>query len=188
MTPDEFTSNTNASIGGPSVGSQSRGQESKSGENPQSKPEGNPQSESGENVYSKTERWSRLETPTPRYMTDSDKRIFAFRRYHGLGPDGRKMEEWTQQEIADSLGVSRQSVDRWLNREPMPGVESLKLRECMTLYAIASQGDTELLNEYLLLRDLEEKGEPSPLADLAREVNESMPGPHLFDGLDNELW
>lgn len=121
-------------------------------------------------------------------MTDSDKRIFAFRRYHGLGPDGRKMEEWTQQEIADYLGVSRQSVDRWLNRESMPLAESLDPRARMTLYAIVSQGDTELLDEYLLLLDLEEEGEPSPLANLGRGVNESKPGPHLFDGLDDDLW
>ncbi|MFK8213258.1 helix-turn-helix domain-containing protein [Haloferax volcanii] len=90
-------------------------------------------------------------------MTPVDRRLFAFRRYHGIGPEGRHMDEWTQQEIADYLDVSRQAVNRWLNRETFPLAEELSYCERITLYSIAVTGSAEDLQEYFILRAMTER-------------------------------
>ena len=88
-----------------------------------------------------------------------EQQIWAFRRYYGIGPAGQSVEEWTQQEIADTLGVSRQTVDRWMNRETTaPGiVGSLTRRQRLLLYGMIVSGRSEGVEEYLTLLSLEEE-------------------------------
>lgn len=99
-----------------------------------------------------TEGESTPNRPTP--MSSAEKRAFAIRKYHGLGPDGEFVETWTQQEIADYLGVARRSINRWVNEEPLPLVDDLGRRERVYLFTMIVTGN-EYLDRYLDLLELE---------------------------------
>jgi len=128
-------------------------------------PEGNTQAE----------RQSSSLGPAPRNGSRVEKQIWAFRRYQGIGPDGRFVEEWTQQEIADALGVSRQTIDRWMNRETIASelVSASNRRQRWFLYSMIVVGHTDAAEEYLHLLDLENHGRSgsritSPRSDCAK--------------------
>jgi hypothetical protein len=104
--------------------------------------------EGSHNEKSDTEREGKFENPTS--GSQDDKREWAIRRYHGVGADGRFLEQLTQQEIADRLGVSRQTVNRWVN-DPIPLVESWTEYERRTIWTIALQDDVDVLHDFLLL-------------------------------------
>lgn len=74
-------------------------------------------------------------------------------------PGGRSVEERTQQEIADVLGFSRQTIDRWMNRETIAPdiVGGLTRRQRLLLYGMIVGGRTERACEYLTLLSLEER-------------------------------
>ena len=78
------------------------------------------------------------------------RREYAIRLYHGIGPDGRFIEPKTQQEIADEIGVSRQTVDSWVNGE-IPLVDGLDENERWTILACVMTRSEEDLVEYLHL-------------------------------------
>jgi hypothetical protein len=144
-------------------------------------------------------------------MTDAERRIFAWRRWYGIGPDGRKVEEWTQKKIAAHLGVSERTVRRWVKEEPAPVFERLTRRQRLILYSMAVAGKVEKAREYLLLLSLDRTlsgrrdGSPvkSPGADGAKSDsrNASVGGrglpseqstapdsdPHPFDGLSEDF-
>ena len=106
---------------------------------------------------SKTEGESRFLNPAPCNGSLVERQLWAFRRYHGVGSNGRIVEEWTQGEIATALGVSRQTVNRWLNREPLAKSITGRLseRERRFLYLLGVVGKVEVAEEYLALLDRE---------------------------------
>lgn len=91
--------------------------------------------------------------PTPGTKTRVERQIWAFRRYHGIGSEGRITEEWGQQEIADALGVSRQTINRWLNEDQIAGelVKGISRRQRRFLYLLTVSGREEVAREYLRL-------------------------------------
>ena len=144
------------------------------------------------NSNSQTKGESSSLGPAPRSGSITEQQIWAFRRYHGIGLGGRRIEEWTQQEIADALGVSRQTIDRWMNRETIakPVISGLSQGQRYLLYSMAVAGKVAQAEEYLTLLELEgrlTKGQrQSQVTSLRREESE----PHPLDGLDEEanLW
>lgn len=144
-----------------------------------SSPEGNNQSESE----------GRSLGPAPRDGSHVEKQIWAFRRYYGIGYGGRIIEEWTQQEIADALGVSRQTIDRWLNRETIASsiVGGLTHGQRLLLYGMIVGDRTDEAEEYLMLLSLEgrltEGKDRSRVTSIGREESDSQP----FDGLNPDF-
>lgn len=66
-------------------------------------------------------------------------------------------ERMTQQEVAEALDVSRQTVNAYIN-EPVSLVDGWTLRERVTLWSIVVLGDSDLLDEYLTLHRLSSRG------------------------------
>jgi hypothetical protein len=122
-------------------------------------------------------------------MTDNGKRIFAFRRWYGIGPGGRDIEEWTQQKIGSYLGVSERTVRRWVNEEPAPIFEGLSTNERRLLYGMAMFRGEERVVEYLTLLDLDGSfdGEPSSGGYQVSTEPESEQESEPFAGLDEDF-
>lgn len=131
-----------------------------------------PKSDSNSNNNTEEEGES---LPPLHRMSDSEKRIFAHRRYHGIGEDGRFIKEWTQQRIASYLDISRQSINRWLNREESPLVEGWSQYERLILYGLVLQGNEDTIEEYLLLRKLEKKSESRVSSEEGDEEQSLVP-------------
>jgi hypothetical protein len=110
---------------------------------------------SGSESNSQTERESSILNTAPGSMTDAEKRIFAWRRWYGIGPDGREVEEWKQKEIAAHLGVSERTVRRWVKEEPAPIFQGLSRERRLLLYSMIVGERFERAEEYLTLLDLE---------------------------------
>jgi transcriptional regulator with XRE-family HTH domain len=144
-----------------------------------------------------TERESSSLGPAPRNGSLIERQIWAFRRYYGISSGGQVIEEWTQQEIADALGVSRQTVDRWLNRETIaePIVGGLSRGQRLLLYGMIVGERTDKAEEYLTLLDLEGKLDRTTITSQRREEsdsrNSSAGGPQISSeqsaGPDSEI-
>lgn len=109
---------------------------------------------SEENIDTDTKRDTCTNLPTPH--THAGRRVWAIRNYMGLGQDGSVIKRMTQQELADELGLSRQTVNRYVN-DPIPMVEGWSHRERAVVWSIVVRGDEELLDEYLFLHHLESR-------------------------------
>lgn len=111
--------------------------------------------QNSENIDTNRERRSSSEDlpPSPPQGPGA-RRAWAIRRYHGIGPNGGLVEEWTASEVAASLDVSGRTVRRWANEEPIPLVQGWSAQEKMTLYACVLAGDREGLLEYLRVQRL----------------------------------
>lgn len=134
--------------------------------------------EPGAKVYTTRECRSSSQHP-PLPVT---KRQYAVRQYHGIRPGGElvpKSETPTQEELADELGVSRQTVNQWVN-EPIPLVEGLSEFERWALFAMVMSGDEEKLEEYLTLRRLEERADSSIPVSGEEDAPEEAPVPEGF--------
>lgn len=107
------------------------------------------------NGYSQSERETSILTTPPGQMTNSEKRVFAWRRWYGIGPEGREIDEWAQKRIASHLGVSTRSVRRWVKEEPAPIFDDLTRRERMFIFGAIVTGNGDLVEAYLHLLDLE---------------------------------
>ena len=132
---------------------------------------------SGSESNSQTEGESSVLNTAPGSMTDSQKRIFAWRRWHGIGLGGQEIEEWTQKRIAGYLGVSERTVRRWVKEEPAPVFEGLSQRERQFLFGSIIAGRGDVAEEYLSLLSLEsrltEGGDRFPVKSPGFESGES---------------
>jgi hypothetical protein len=87
---------------------------------------------------------------------------------------------YSQSDWARVRNVSRQTVNRWVNEEPLPLVEDLSQRERRTVFACAMTANEEGLEEYLNALDtVEEAG------DSTVEESEGEEAP-LFGGFDSD--
>ena len=146
--------------------------------------EGGTSERKGGNEDSETECRTSSRHPTLRSRTEQQ--LWAFRRYHGIGPGGASVEEWTQQEIADVLGVSRQTVEKWLNREDIAAsfLGHLTLDERSLLYFLTVYGEREDLEEYLALISLERRSRRGEDAPVDEDDDH-----HFLEGFEEEsLW
>ena len=135
-----------------------------------------------------TENENRSLGPAPRSGSRVERQIWAFRRYYGIGSGGEVVEEWTQQEIADALGVSRQTIDRWINREIVaePIVSRLSRAQRLLLFGMIIGGQSDRVEEYLTLLDLEGELDRASITSQRREEsvsrNSSAGGPWILSG------
>jgi transposase len=70
----------------------------------------------------------------------------------------------TQQEVADALGVSRWTVDRWLNREQLTPM-ALSPRERWMLFGLGYSGNPDEVTHYARLLALERESETDVLTE-----------------------
>jgi len=125
---------------------------------------------SGPNGNANTESRSGSRSPTP------TKREYAIRRYHGIGPDGEPIDEVSSSTLADRLGVSSRTINRWVNEEEIPLVDGWSTQQRLTLYACVITRDRMALEEYLQVLDLETAAERgSPVTSQGREDGEEPP-------------
>ena len=146
-------------------------------------------SQSVQEGNNQTESEGRSLDPAPRNGSHVEQQIWAFRRYYGIGYGGRIIEEWTQKEISNALGVSRQTIDRWINRETIASsiVGGLTPGQRLLLYGMIVSERTDEAEEYLMLLSLEGRltagKDRSRVTSMGREESESQP----LDGLDPDI-
>lgn len=114
-------------------------------------------SESSSDGNTQTEGERDILNTAPGSLTDSQRRIFAWRRWHGIGVGGQEIEEWTQKRIAAHIGVSERTIRRWVKEEPAPAFDNLSRRERGLLFGSIIAGRGDVAEEYLALLSLESR-------------------------------
>ncbi|WP_114575574.1 hypothetical protein [Saliphagus sp. LR7] len=97
--------------------------------------------------------------PPPTNGSLAERKLWAFRAYHGVGRDSQRVDEWTQEAIGNVFGVNVRTVRRWLNEDDIAEdvFGGLSERDRWVIYGMAITGGR--VEEYFELLRLEKRTE-----------------------------